>query len=131
MSSSEGFKGDRKALDGMIPELPETCNLEQQVEFYKSLVARLDSQNEFHVKWYSHKKDPSTCWMCDQQILVYKVIALCEDILQSRTVDIETASRSDAEEYDSESNDEPKGESDEDQESTYNEPEYDTEVDVN
>lgn len=87
----------------MIPELPEGCSLAQHVEFYKSLVARLDSQNEFHVKWYSHKKDPSTCWMCDQQILVYKVIALCEDILQSPPLDIETASKSHAEELDSES----------------------------
>ncbi len=87
----------------MIPELPESCTLEQQVEFYKSLVGRLDSQNEFHVKWYSHKKDPSTCWMCDQQILVYKVLHLCEDIIQSRPLDIETAFKSHAEELDSES----------------------------
>lgn len=109
----------------MIPELPKGVSLEDRVEFYKSLVARLDSQNEFHVKWYSHRKDPSTCWMCDQQILVYKVIALCEDILQSPTLDIETALESDSE-VDTES------EYDDDEQSssnTYNEPEYDIDED--
>ncbi len=110
----------------MIPELPEGCSLKQHVEFYKSLVTRLDSQNEFHVKWYSHKKDPSTCWMCDQQILVYKVLSLCEDILQSTHLDTETASESHAEELDTESEYVAEYEDGKMEDiKTYNEPEYD------
>lgn len=113
----------------MIPELPEGCTNRQQVEFYKSLVARLDSQNEFHVKWYSHKKDPSVCWMCDQQILVYKVLALCEDILQSPPLDIETVQESDSEvESESEIID-IENPTDSDIQQGYNEPEYEIDED--
>lgn len=109
----------------MIPELPKSCSFAEQVEFYKSLIARLDSQNEFHIKWYSHRKDPSTCWMCDQQILVYKVLSVCEDILQSQRLDISTDLESDSElEFESGLEG-----SEEDPVSTYNEPEYEVDED--
>lgn len=82
----------------MIPELPETVTLEERLDFYNQLVARLTDQSTVHVHWHTHKGNPSVCWICDLVILSTKILDDVDRYLSKSTVDNETD-----EEHDSES----------------------------
>lgn len=111
----------------MIPDLPKSVPIQDNIEFYEKLVARLDGQSQHHTMWYSHKRDPSVCWMCDQQILCYRVLDLCKQLIQSPPLDIETDLESESDSV-NEIENKPTAEQLEDIEN-YNEPEYDVEGD--
>ncbi len=111
----------------MIPELPSSIDPKDMLEFYEKLIARLDGQSGVHVMWHTHKRDPSVCWICDTQILTYKVLAICKDLLQSPPLDNETGSEDDS---DLESEiDDIEWPSDRDIKQGYNEPEYNVDED--
>lgn len=110
----------------MIPDLPKGVKVEDMLDFYEKYAARLDGQSGVHVMWYSHKRDPSTCWICDTQILTYKVLEICKDIIQSRSLDMETDEVPDSD-YESEIDMEHP--TDGDIENGYNEPEYEVDED--
>ncbi len=74
----------------MIPELPQGISAEAILKFYDTICANLSDQSTIHVNWFTHRRNPSVCWICDQQILITKVIGLCEQFITKSTVDLET-----------------------------------------
>ncbi len=78
----------------MIPDLPEGIEPDKVLEFYDHIAANLSDQSTIHVNWFTHRRNPSVCWFCDQTILITKLIALCDSFITKSTIDIETASMS-------------------------------------
>ncbi len=58
----------------MIPELPKTVDVETCLEFYSTLAGNLSDQSSVHVNWHTHRQNPSTCWICDMNTLLSKVL---------------------------------------------------------
>lgn len=75
----------------MIPELPETVTLEERLDFYNQLIARLTDQSSVHVHWFTHKGNPSVCWICDLVTLSMKILDDVDVFLSKSTVDKETS----------------------------------------
>ncbi len=74
----------------MIPDLPEEISKEGILSFLDTLAGNLSDQGTVHIKWWTHRQNPSICWICDQQLLITKLIALADSIITKSTVDIET-----------------------------------------
>ncbi len=81
----------------MIPDLPEGISDENMLDFYDKLAGNLQDQSTIHIHWFTHSRNPSVCWICDLNLLVTKVIAICDKYITKSTVDIETASLSEDE----------------------------------
>ncbi len=81
----------------MIPELPEGISDEALLQFYDTLNGNLSDQSTIHTNWFTHRRNPSVCWICDTQILITKVIELAGRYITKSTVDLETASLSEDE----------------------------------
>ncbi len=81
----------------MIPDLPEGISPDKVLEFYDHIAANLSDQSTIHVNWFTHRRNPSVCWFCDQTILITKLIALCDSFITKSTVDDETMTRSEDE----------------------------------
>ncbi len=90
MSSSEGFKGDRKALDGMIPELPKSVTDIERLSFYSDILSNLEDQSTIHTNWHTHKQNPAVCWICDIPIVARKIAYIVEKNITKSPLDIET-----------------------------------------
>ncbi len=74
----------------MIPDLPEEISKEGKLTFYDTLAGNLSEQGSIHIKWWTHRQNPSICWICDQQLLITKLIVLIDSFITKSTVDIET-----------------------------------------
>ncbi len=96
----------------MIPDLPEGIDEFGQLKFFDTLSGNLSDQSTIHVHWWTHRQNPSVCWICDMTTLLSKVLALAMSKYTKSTVDIRT-SKSQEEVSDTEI------------ESDFNEPEYD------
>ncbi len=81
----------------MIPDLPQGMTLEQELAFYSQLGGNLSDQGLVHINWHTHRRNPSVCWICDQQILFTKVMALYDRFITKSSVDMETSYMSDEE----------------------------------
>ncbi len=99
----------------MIPDLPEGISADKVLDFYSKLAGNLQDQSTIHINWFTHRRNPSVCWICDLHIINSKLIALAEQFITKSTVDLETELLSENE-TDSESetenfnyNDEPLG----------------------
>ncbi len=58
----------------MIPDLPPSVTDEERLDFYSTLAGNLADQSSIHVNWHTHRQNPSTCWICDMNILISKVL---------------------------------------------------------
>ncbi len=74
----------------MIPDLPEGISSEKVLEFYDKLASNLQDQGTIHVNWFTHRRNPSVCWICDLNILNSKILDLCNRFITKSTVDLET-----------------------------------------
>ncbi len=74
----------------MIPDLPEGISPDKVLEFYDKLASNLQDQGTIHVNWFTHRRNPSVCWICDLNILNTKILDLCQHLLPKSTVDLET-----------------------------------------
>ncbi len=81
----------------MIPDLSEGISDIHTLEFYDKIAANLSDQSTIHINWFTHKRNPSVCWFCDQTILITKLIALCDKNITKSTVDEETVTMSENE----------------------------------
>ncbi len=61
-------------MGSMIPELPKSVDVEDCLEFYSTLAGNLADQSSVHVNWHTHRQNPSTCWICDMNILMSKIL---------------------------------------------------------
>lgn len=95
----------------MIPELPEGISDSDLLDFYSKLAGNLSEQGSIHIRWWTHRQNPSVCWICDTNLLITKILDITNHYIAKSTEDIVTSSMSD---NDSESEIE-------------NEPEYDVE----
>ncbi len=86
----------------MIPDLPDGISADKVLDFYSKLAGNLQDQSTIHVNWFTHRRNPSVCWICDMHIITSKLIALCDSFITKSTVDLETTSMSE-DETDSES----------------------------
>jgi len=90
----------------LIPDLPEGISDDALLTFYDTLSGNLSDQGTIHINWFTHRRNPSVCWICDQQILITKLLELCGTFITKSTVDLETELMSEDEtdtEIDSES----------------------------
>ncbi len=78
----------------MIPDLPKGISDEDLLEFYSTVGGNLSDQSTIHIRWWTHRQNPSICWICDQNILISKLIALAGRYITKSTVDMETSSMS-------------------------------------
>ncbi len=74
----------------MIPDLPEGISEENRLDFYDKLSGNLTDQSTIHVHWWTHRQNPSVCWICDMVTLLSKILDLSTPINTKSTVDIET-----------------------------------------
>ncbi len=76
----------------MIPDLPQGCNVDQQIDFYEKLLDTNEGQGLVHIHWHTHRNDPSLCWICDRGTLCHKLIAIAQEALLSKSPpDMETS----------------------------------------
>ena len=102
----------------MIPDLPDGMQPLEVLKFYDTLSGNLTDQGSIHVHWWTHRQNPSVCWICDLITLISKVLSIEFEINTKSTVDIMTNEVNDE---DSETEIEFPNKDDED----YNEPEFD------
>ncbi len=81
----------------MIPDLPEGISADKVLDFYSKLAGNLQDQSTIHINWFTHRRNPSVCWICDLHIINSKIIALCDSFITKSTVDLETTSMSEDE----------------------------------
>ncbi len=74
----------------MIPELPEGMDEFQTLKFYDTLSGNLSDQSTIHKNWHTHRGNPSTCWICDQTILISRILDVAMSKYTKSTVDIMT-----------------------------------------
>ncbi len=84
----------------MIPDLPESIDDDQRLEFYSKLLGNLDEQSTIHTNWHTHRRNPSVCWICDLVTLTSKILDITDKYITKSALDIET-------EYSSEDETEP------------------------
>lgn len=103
----------------MIPDLPDGITDEQALDFYAKIAGNLQDQGSIHIRWFTHRGNPSVCWICDMSIIHHKILELTGRLITKSTLDLETTSMSESE-TDSEINMNT-------DEENYNEPEFETE----
>ncbi len=64
------------------------------LDFYSKLAGNLSDQSTIHIRWWTHRQNPSVCWICDQNILLSKVMEITGRYITKSTVDMETSSMS-------------------------------------
>ncbi len=74
----------------MIPTLPESMSEFETLKFYDTLSGNLSDQATIHVHWWTHRQNPSVCWICDTITLISKILDLSMHKYTKSTVDIET-----------------------------------------
>ncbi len=74
----------------MIPDLPEGISDEKILDFYDKLAGNLQEQSSIHVNWFTHRRNPSVCWICDMNILMAKILEITGTDITKSTVDLET-----------------------------------------
>lgn len=103
----------------MIPELPISCSLQDKVDFYATIAGNLSDQSSVHINWHTHRQNPHVCWICDLNILLAKMLNVCDAYITKSPLDKGTE-KSSEEEDDSEIENESLNRDDE------GVPEYDT-----
>jgi len=74
----------------MIPELPDGISDKDALAFYDKLSGNLSDQSTIHVHWWTHRQNPSVCWICDMPILMSKILDIAQRNYTKSSVDIET-----------------------------------------
>ncbi len=78
----------------MIPDLPEGISDSDMLDFYSKLGGNLSDQSTIYIRWWTHRQNPSVCWICDTQILISKILEITGRNITKSTVDMETSSMS-------------------------------------
>ncbi len=78
----------------MIPDLPEGMLSQDVLDFYDKLSGNLTDQATIHVHWWTHRQNPSVCWICDVITLISKILDIAQERNTKSTVDIETGESS-------------------------------------
>jgi len=63
----------------MIPSLPEGMLSGDILDFYDKLSGNLTDQATIHVHWWTHRQNPSVCWICDLVTLISKILDIAQE----------------------------------------------------
>ncbi len=70
----------------MIPTLPNKMLEGDILDFYDKLSSNLTDQATVHVHWWTHRQNPSVCWICDMVTLISKILEITQEkYTKSRT----------------------------------------------
>ncbi len=105
----------------MIPDLPNGMLDGDILDFYDKLSGNLTDQATIHVHWWTHRQNPSVCWICDMVTLLSKILDITQQINTKSPTDMQTNESS---AIDSDSESEIENLNVDDESSTV--PEYDT-----
>ncbi len=78
----------------MIPDLPDNISDVDALDFYDKLSGNLSDQATIHTHWWTHRQNPSVCWICDMITILSKILEYTSRIYTKSTVDIETSKSS-------------------------------------
>ena len=78
----------------MIPDLPEGISDTDMLDFYSTIAGNLSDQSTIHIRWWTHRQNPSVCWICDMHTLMSKILQITDRYLSKPTIDMETSSMS-------------------------------------
>jgi len=81
----------------MIPDLPDGISADKILDFYSKLCGNLQDQSSVHTNWFTHRRNPSVCWICDMNIMSSKLIELANGFITKSAVDLETTPMSEDE----------------------------------
>ncbi len=76
----------------MIPDLPEGISDEQLLDFYAKLAGNLADQSTIHIRWWTHRQNPSVCWICDMHTITSKILDITDRLITKSSIDMETSS---------------------------------------
>ncbi len=74
----------------MIPDLPEGMLQQDILSFYDKLSGNLTDQATIHVHWWTHRQNPSVCWICDTITLISKILDIAQEKYTKSLTDIVT-----------------------------------------
>ena len=74
----------------MIPDLPDGMSPFEVLKFYDTLSGNLTDQSTIHVHWWTHRQNPSVCWICDISTLISKILDIAMQKYTKSSVDIMT-----------------------------------------
>ncbi len=74
----------------MIPDMPEGITPESQLDFFDKLAGNLTDQSTIHVHWWTHRQNPSVCWICDMVTLISKILEITQVINPKSSTDMMT-----------------------------------------
>ncbi len=77
----------------MIPDLPEGISDDKLLDFYAKLAGNLSDQSTIHIRWWTHRQNPSVCWICDLNIIISKLLRVSDRYITKSSVDMETSSK--------------------------------------
>ncbi len=81
----------------MIPDLPSSVSNQERIDFYATLAGNLSDQSSVHVNWHTHRQNPSVCWICDLNILLAKMVNVCDTHITKSPLDMGTENSSEDE----------------------------------
>ncbi len=76
-------------LYDMIPYLPKDTPDTSIPEFYQQVMDNLEMRCGHHETWFTHKKDPSVCWVCDLLELTKICVREMERYISKSALDID------------------------------------------
>ncbi len=74
----------------MIPDLPNGMLEGDILDFYDKLSGNLTDQATIHVHWWTHRQNPSVCWICDMVTLLSKILDITKEINTKSPTDMQT-----------------------------------------
>ena len=74
----------------MIPDLPNGMLDGDILDFYDKLSGNLTDQATIHVHWWTHRQNPSVCWICDMVTLLSKILDITQVINTKSQTDMQT-----------------------------------------
>ncbi len=74
----------------MIPDLPQGMLESDVLDFYDKLSSNLTDQATIHIHWWTHRQNPSVCWICDMITLLSKVLTITASINTKSPTDMQT-----------------------------------------
>ncbi len=74
----------------MIPDLPKSVDDGTLLAFYDTLSGQYSDQSTLHLHWHTHKGNPASCWICDTNVLVQKLLNLAGKYITKSPLDMET-----------------------------------------
>ncbi len=82
----------------MIPQLPSGMLPGDVLDFYDKLSGNLSDQATIHTHWWTHRQNPSVCWICDMITVLSRILDLAQDKYTKSHVDMKTVESSGLEE---------------------------------